>query len=237
MKTCGIYGFRNMVNGKWSIGQSGDIKRRKAVHFSCLRRGIHYNQHLQAAFKKYGEANFEFRIIEEVSEALLDFYERTWIAHYKSDQPEFGYNLESGGHLYKHHSAETRLKISAAEQGKRNSAEHRRKISVALKGRPLSDAMYAGLKKWREANKGKPLSDAQLEHLKKIGNANKGRILSVEHRKKISEANKGKTYFKGCHHSLKSRHKMSVASKRIILTKKRKHVISKSQKRSMWLFQ
>jgi predicted GIY-YIG superfamily endonuclease len=29
MKICGIYGIRNVVNGKWYVGQSVDVENRR----------------------------------------------------------------------------------------------------------------------------------------------------------------------------------------------------------------
>ena len=52
----GIYSITNKLNNKRYIGQSiARIKR----HFRELRRGVHHCHHLQRAFDKYGEDNFE----------------------------------------------------------------------------------------------------------------------------------------------------------------------------------
>jgi len=64
----GIYGIRNMVDGKWYVGQSVQIEVRRECHFSLAKHGKHYNAHLQRAFLKYGKENFEFRILEETTE-------------------------------------------------------------------------------------------------------------------------------------------------------------------------
>jgi len=118
MKKCGIYGIRNMANGKWYIGQSVDVERRKRFHISYCLRGAHCNVHLQSSFNKYGVDNFEFRILEETEAGLLDIQERLWIKHYKSDNRQFGYNLDGGGNIYKHISEETRKKMSDIKKGR-----------------------------------------------------------------------------------------------------------------------
>ena len=69
----------------------------------------------------------------------------------------------------KHHSDETKLKISKVHKGKHISEEQKKKLSSALKGRIMSD-----------------------EHKKKIGEANKGRHHSEETREKLRQINKGK---------------------------------------------
>jgi group I intron endonuclease len=135
---CGIYGIRNIINGKWYVGQSIDLQARKHWHFAILKRGIHCNQHLQSSFIKYGVDGFEFRILEETEEGLLDIQERLWITHYKSNQSEFGYNLMTGGKALKRHSKESILKMSLVKMGVKFSEEHCRKIGEANSRRILS---------------------------------------------------------------------------------------------------
>jgi len=141
MKICGIYGIKNLSNGKIYIGQSLDVKSRKRKHFAALTRGDHTNEHLQRAFSIYGKDNFEFHVLEEVSEAMLDIRESAWIAYYKTNQYQFGYNMDTGGGCNRHLSEEICKKISDSKKGKPSgyrghhpSAETRRKISQALKG-------------------------------------------------------------------------------------------------------
>lgn len=46
----GIYGIRNLINGKNYIGKSTDIKERHAFHKNKLKYGKHFNDHLQNDF-------------------------------------------------------------------------------------------------------------------------------------------------------------------------------------------
>ncbi|MDO9542079.1 MAG: NUMOD3 domain-containing DNA-binding protein [Kiritimatiellia bacterium] len=183
----GIYGIRNIVNGKWSIGQSIDIERRYQVHLRDLRKGAHYNSYFQRAFNKYGEANFEFRILEETEAGLLDIQERLWIAHYKSNQEQFGYNSENGGRLNKQPSEETRRKMSKALKGHIVSLETRRKISEKNKGQIISQEQRQRISK---TLKGRPQPPRSKEHKKNLSEALKGKHLSEETRRKISIAGK-----------------------------------------------
>ena len=77
--------------------------------------------------------------------------------------------------------------------GKHHSDESKKKMSEVRKGKPKT-------KEWRkrigEANKGKKMSE---EARRKVSEANKGKHLSEEHKKKLSEVNKGNTYAKGMH--------------------------------------
>ena len=96
--------------------------------------------------------------------------------------------------LGKHHSEETRKKISESNKGENNpmfgkhhSAETRKKLSESLKGGTFSE-----------------------ETRKKLSEAHKGKQFSDETRKKISESNKGeKNPFFGKNHSAEARKKMS----------------------------
>lgn len=95
----------------------------------------------------------------------------------------------------KHHSAETRKKMSEAmkgntnTKGKRHSEEHKKKISEAMKGKKFSE-----------------------EHKKKMSEAQKGHTLSEEAKKKMSEAHKGKpSPNKGKHHSEETKNKIGAA--------------------------
>lgn len=93
-KTCGIYAIKNKVNNKVYIGSSKSVYYRwKQQHYTELKKGIHCNSHLQNAWNKYGEINFEFQVIEECPESTLIEREGYWIEHYKSWDRQYGYNL------------------------------------------------------------------------------------------------------------------------------------------------
>lgn len=190
-KKSGIYGWRCTDSGKWYIGQSVDVEARRSNHLSCLRGGYGFNGYLQAAFNKHGEESFEFHVLEETPEDILDVRERTWIAYLKSTDPVHGYNLDSGGKLHKRHSAITRAKMSESNKGKHSgpiSAEHRANISAAQMGKkrgPFSEEHRAALS---AAHKGQGLSP---EHRAKVTAALTGRAVSEETRAKISASNIG----------------------------------------------
>ena len=93
----GIYQITNLINNKVYIGQTGDVNYRWIHHRSDLRSGVHHNKHLQGAWNLYGEENFKFEILEECQIDSLDKKEIEWIATYKSNNPKYGYNLDSGG--------------------------------------------------------------------------------------------------------------------------------------------
>ena len=92
----GIYKIENKINGKIYIGQSINIKIRWQQHkreAKCNRR----NAPLYNALRKYGVDNFTFEVLEECPQELLNEKEIFWIAHYKSNDSDFGYNVLAGG--------------------------------------------------------------------------------------------------------------------------------------------
>ena len=96
--TCGIYMIQNLVNFKIYIGQSVNIEDRWGDHKERLRGNQNKpNKHLQSAWNKYGESNFEFTIICECDESQLNTKEIDYIAKLKTYDRDFGYNKTYGG--------------------------------------------------------------------------------------------------------------------------------------------
>lgn len=91
--------------------------------------------------------------------------------------------------MVRHHTEETKKKISALRKGKKYSLETKQKMSESHKG------------KTNKGRLGKPHSlETKLrmsESLKGEKHPNYGKSLSKETRKKIGEASKGNTYNKG----------------------------------------
>ena len=103
-KVCGIYKIENLVNGKVYIGQSADMKRRWSDHKRMFNHkddgSLKYNYPLYCAFRKYGEQNFSFEIIEECDEEELNEKEICYIKKYNSYvrwNNSNGYNQTIGG--------------------------------------------------------------------------------------------------------------------------------------------
>lgn len=95
MTNSGIYVIINKINNKVYIGKASNLDSRIRAHKSCLRRDIHYNTHLQRAWKKYGEENFLFKILENCNKNELILRENYWMNYYNSFDFNFGYNILS----------------------------------------------------------------------------------------------------------------------------------------------
>lgn len=71
LKVSGIYCIENRINNKTYIGSSKNIYQRLLKHFALLRHNKHENAHLQNAWNKYGEENFEWTVLELCNPDIL----------------------------------------------------------------------------------------------------------------------------------------------------------------------
>lgn len=258
--TCGIYMIQNKVNNKIYIGQAVDIERRWESHKYYLRGNYNSpNKHLQRAWNKYGEDNFEFTIICECDESQLNTMEEYYIFELMTYDLDFGYNKSYGGSSGRP-TEETRRKISESNKGKIVSEETRKKNSEAHKGKCIGEnhPMYGrhhteeARKKISEAGKGRKYSEEARKKMsesrkgenhpmygkhpseetrKKISEANKGKTMSEEARKKISEANKGENHPNyGKHPSEETRRKQSESHKGKTMSEETKKKMGESRK-------
>ncbi len=200
----GVYCWTCRPTNKRYVGSGagkGGCLTRKRGHRSKLRKGTHCNKYLQYAWDKYGEAAFEFRVIETCSPEQCLEREQFWIDFYRSAEEEYGYNL---------------LPTAGSLLGSKRTKETKQKISDKLRGHPVSDEVRALLvaagrnmseetkKRMSESHKGKVVPEevrAKIsETLKKrdpeinarIGEANRGKSFSPERRANISAALKGR---------------------------------------------
>lgn len=95
-----IYKITNKINNKIYIGQT--IKNRPTDRFSQHKYAArHLDQdngisYLHRAMNKDGVDNFDFEIIEEIDNSLLNEQEKYWINFYNCQMPN-GYNMTIGG--------------------------------------------------------------------------------------------------------------------------------------------
>jgi len=177
-----VYKAENKINSKRYVGQTvKNLSERKCKHLYSVKDNSLSPFH--CAIRKYNEENFYWDIIAYCdTKDKLDFLEKFYIKYYNSRTPN-GYNLTDGGDdnpmnydeckkkvsenhadfsgdkhpMYgKHHSIETRKKMSESATGRKHTEETKRKISEVGKGRILSDETR---RRMSDSRKGKLRSD------------------------------------------------------------------------------
>ena len=226
----GVYCFLNLVNGKRYVGSGAvSLRDRTGNQIGMLRKAKHWNNHLQAAWNKYGESNFIVLYLERCQPIKCVKREQYWIDFYDSANPKQGYNLSptAGSPLGTKHTAATRKKVSSAmkrlytkrghhmtgkflteewrrnisngNKGKTRSESYRKKISRTLMGHQVSEEARAKMSRSHTGMK------PTLEAIEKTAEANRGLKRTEETKKKMSLAQLGKR------HSEESRMKMRLA--------------------------
>ena len=130
------------------------------------------NRHLKYAIQKYGWDNIDHRYFETSSKELMNFWERVLIHHYKSNNPDYGYNLTDGGEVGPKglkHTDLTKKRLSSASTGKNN---------------PMYGRSHQA---WNKGVKTGPLSE---ETKQRMSEARKGKTVSEETKQRMSEARK-----------------------------------------------
>lgn len=126
------------------------------------------------AIQKYGWDNIKHEIVaENLSKEEACQMEIDLIAKYKSNNPDYGYNISFGGDV--------------VQFGLTRTDEQRKHISEGHKGIALTDSQIDNLNEIHEKLKGVPRSE---EVKAKISQANKGKVRTEEMRKRMSEAQK-----------------------------------------------
>ena len=169
-------------------GAYKDFMKRKKKHWGDLRKGCHDNEHLQAAWNKHGEENFEFKVIERSppdKESVMAC-EQKWLDLLRPYDRKIGYNkcMVAQSTLGARHSDETRAKISEIVKEKMQDPDLRKKISEKAKGRKHTDEAKAKMSASRTGSKRSP------EAVAKTAAANRGRIMPDDVKQKMSEVRK-----------------------------------------------
>jgi group I intron endonuclease len=210
MKTnCGIY--KITINNKIYVGSSVNLKSRRWKHLSLLRNGNHHNKHLQSAYNKYQD--FNWNIVEYVNKIedrielknVLMEREQYWMDEYNVCDKSIGYNkcTKAYNPVGIIMSEQTKIKISIKLKKYFSIEENRNKLSKSLKGRIVTEETK------------KKLSESLRGRVSPM----KGRKPSEETRKKISEANK-----KRWDKSLEERNLLKLYKKSLKVGRRRKTV-------------
>ena len=111
-----VYKITNKINNKIYIGITSQSLNKRWYNHCGKKSNCTL---LRNAINKYGKFNFQIEQIDSASSREdLEQKEQYWIAYYKSNQPEFGYNLLSGGFYKSKHSELTKQKMSLSRTGK-----------------------------------------------------------------------------------------------------------------------
>jgi group I intron endonuclease len=144
-----IYRITNMANGKYYIGSAESFARREWQHRYDLRRGVHKNPRLQAAWNKYGPDMFVFEVLEEIPEGRNTFdVENTYLMKCVGQPDCYNVNTDAiGMRTGIVLSDESKQKISKSRKGKHAGDKHyrygqtvapevREKIGAKQRGKP-----------------------------------------------------------------------------------------------------
>lgn len=177
--TIGIYKITNIIDGKFYIGSSNNIEKRWISHRYHLRHNKHHAEHLNRAWRKYGENSFIFEILEETEQSALIEMEQKYLDKFQSWKPKIGYNncKIAGSQIGRKHTEKTKKLIGKIHKGKRITQESRERMrQSAIKRAKITEETR---KKMSEAQKGREAW-------------NKGIAQEQEVKDKISKARKGK---------------------------------------------
>ena len=159
------------------------------VHYylwKCAKKG--YRGMMAKAFVFMRKKAVVYATDETIEQIARDYENAMREAAEASSKANKGKHLGKDNPFYgKHHTEETRKKLSEINKGKKLTDDTRKKISEAEKGKRTGEKhpMY-----------GKKHS---TETRRKLSEANKGKKLSEETKKKLSAAAKGNTNIRGYH--------------------------------------
>lgn len=200
----GIYIIVNVKSNKVYIGQAQNISKRWGYHRRGLKHSKHANRHLQAAWNKYGEEAFVFKVLEYCAIEQLDEREQHYLDTYMPKGICYNLAPEVGTTRGKPCNEETKIKIGKANKGRSPNQQTREKISSSLKGRQLNANQHEAIVK---SNQNRAVSDKVKQTLAEVHQRQKGRELTLEHAQNISKA------LTGHKHSEETKRKLSEAAK------------------------
>lgn len=110
-----IYRHVCRLNGKSYVGLTEyGAERRWTQHVRFARLGA--SSFFHRAIRKYGPGTFDHEILERAAtRANANDAEARWVLHFKSDMPEFGYNIDPGGNTSERR-ADTKVLIGAVQR-------------------------------------------------------------------------------------------------------------------------
>ena len=236
-----VYMHINKINNKKYIGVTSlELHRRWGYNgegYLHKNKDGEYTQPLMArAILKYGWDGFDHEVIAEgLTEEEANKLEKSLIDEYKTNDPNFGYNIREGGGASGHLSDETKKKLSKSltgkfvgdknpmygrsgplspAWGKKHTKEELQAMSERMKGE--KNPMYG--KKYTE------------EERQRIGEISKGKPRSEETKQKISQKNK--EYYQTHAHHMTGTHR-SDEFKKMMSKKMKGRLFSENTRKKM----
>lgn len=200
----GVYVLDCIANGKKYIGSAAKcFKKRLREHLAMLRKGTHHSRHLQQAWNKYGEAGFQFNILEICVAQDCIKREQFFIQKFNSSDGNFGFNIckESRSRLGVKSSEATRKKIGDANRGRKHPPSFAEEISKRNKGRKRTAEQIARMRSAMKGRKHTEETKSKMRGKKKSAEFRQmarqrmlGRKLSAEHCAAMSACRIGKKH-------------------------------------------
>jgi hypothetical protein len=114
----GIYKIKNTINGKFYIGSSFNVNKRKREHYYKLNNNIHHCKYLQNSWNKYRQENFTFEIIAKCPVEYLIKLEDYFIKQLK---PQYNTAPVAGSTLGYKHTEKTKNKLKDIIQERKDN--------------------------------------------------------------------------------------------------------------------
>ena len=112
----GVYKIVCMATGKVYVGSSIRLRSRGWAHLGNLRKGKHGNPHLQSAWNKYGEEQFEIEILEQCASEDLIRLEQEWMDRLRVVGEGFNLVPRAGGSVRGRGQTEEAISLRAESQ-------------------------------------------------------------------------------------------------------------------------
>lgn len=136
-KKPGIYKLTNLLNGRFYIGSSKNLHKRKGEHFSSLKIGKHRNRLIQEDFDRDGVESFSFEIVLYCDSTNLIFYEQKFLDKY-FDRGCTCYNLYSKANSQNCKeskpwcSEEAMKRVAEAKKARRQQRKRKNRVPIPV---------------------------------------------------------------------------------------------------------
>jgi hypothetical protein len=91
---------------------------------------------VRAAIRKHGPKSFTFKLLCCGTQEYIADLEVRAIEHFKTREPDFGYNMAPGGKISPMADPEIAARVAATQRGRTITEEHRAKLIAAQANRP-----------------------------------------------------------------------------------------------------